>query len=487
MKDKNIQKYSGELKKIGISHEILEHPELHTPPEVLGYLGLELSDGSSTLIMRADDEFIAVIRRDDCKLDLKKLKEILRVNSLRMANPDEFEELTGLPLGAARVYNPGIKTFIDKKVFEKEYVTGGTGSFTVTIKYKTEDLNKIPDSKVVDVAEIKELEKVFSNKIVFSGIQPSGNLHLGNYIGAVKHWVKDQNNGLNIFCIVDLHAITVPQEPRLLREKTFELAAILIASGINPEKSILFIQSHNPDHANLGWVFNCFVSMGQLQRMTQFKDKSEDKEFVSVGLFDYPALMAADILLYDTTEVPVGEDQKQHVELTRDIAERFNSKFGETFVLPKPVIPKTGGRIMSLVDPTKKMSKSDANQNATIYLLDDLELARKKIMSATTDGFRRIAYDVKEQPGISNLLEIYSELQGNSIKEIEQKFENKNYKEFKVAVADVVVNFLKDFQAKYNKVIETDLKKVLEDGAQKAYKLSHPKLMEAYKKIGFVN
>ena len=277
------------------------------------------------------------------------------------------------------------------------------------------------------------------------------------------------------------------QEPRQLREKTFELTAILIASGIDPEKSILFVQSHNPDHANLGWVFNCFTGMGQLQRMTQFKDKSENKDFVSVGLFDYPVLMAADILLYNTTEVPVGDDQKQHVELARDIAEKFNGKFGDIFVLPKPVIPATGGRIMSLIDPTKKMSKSDTNQNATIYLLDDLELARKKIMGATSDSGNEIKYDWKEKPGISNLIEIYNQLSDKSLEEIEKEFTSKSYKEFKEKVAEVVVNFLEIFQKKYNKVIESDLKEVLEKGSQKAYKLSHPKLIEVYKKVGFIN
>ncbi len=325
------------------------------------------------------------------------------------------------------------------------------------------------------------------DKIVFSGIQPSGNLHIGNYIGAVRHWVKDQEDGLNIFCIVDLHAITVPQEPRQLREKTFELAAILLAAGIDPEKSILFVQSHNPDHANLGWVLNCFASMGQLNRMTQFKEKSEGKDFVSVGLFDYPVLMAADILLYDTTEVPVGEDQKQHVELARDLAEKINGKFGDIFVLPNPIIPKTGGRVMSLIDPTKKMSKSDANPNATIYLLDDLELAKKKIMSATTDSESTVKYDWANKPGISNLIEIICELDNKSVEIIEKEFANKNYKEFKERVAEVVVNFLKEFQLKYNKIIESDLKKVLEEGNKKAYKLSHKKLLEVYKKVGFVN
>ncbi len=326
-----------------------------------------------------------------------------------------------------------------------------------------------------------------NKKVVFSGIQPSGNLHIGNYIGAIRQWVKGQNDGLNIFCIVDLHAITVPQEAQTLSEKTLEIAGIILAAGIDPEKSLLFVQSQNPDHANLGWIMNCYASMGQLQRMTQFKDKSENKDFISVGLFDYPALMAADILLYDTTEVPVGEDQKQHVELTRDLAEKFNGKFGETFVLPQPKIPTTGGRIMSLIDPTKKMSKSDPNQNATIYLLDNLEEARKKIMSATTDSGKTIKYDPMQKPGISNLIDIYSELSDKSPLDIEAEFEGKTYKEFKEQVADVIVNFLEDFQARYKTLRESnELETILKKSAEKAYTISHPKLEQVFEKIGFV-
>lgn len=326
------------------------------------------------------------------------------------------------------------------------------------------------------------------SKIVFSGIQPSGNLHIGNYIGSLRQWVKGQNDGLNIFCIVDMHAITVPQDPEKLREKSLELAAIYLASGIDPDKSIMFIQSQNPDHANLGWILNCFISMGQLNRMTQFKEKSENKDFVSAGLFDYPALMAADILLYNTTEVPIGEDQKQHVELTRDVAERFNSRFGQTFVLPSPKIPKTGGRIMSLVDPTKKMSKSDPNPNATIYLLDTPEAATKKIMSATTDSGSEIQYNWAKKPGISNLIEIYGQLENKTPEEVGSQFSGKSYKEFKDEVAKSVVNFLTSFQQKYSSLRENSkLKDTLSDGAQKAYKLSHPKLLEVYKKIGFLS
>lgn len=329
-------------------------------------------------------------------------------------------------------------------------------------------------------------------KRVFSGIQPSGSLHLGNYVGALKQWVEGQNDGLNVFCIVDMHAITIPQDPKILNEKTLEMAAIILAAGIDPEKSILFVQSHNPDHANLGWIMNCLASMGQMNRMTQYKEKSEGKEFVSVGLFDYPALMASDILLYDTTQVPVGEDQRQHIELARDLAERFNSRFGETFVLPEPKISQAGGKIMSLVDPTKKMSKSDANQNATVFLLDEVEVARKKILSAVTDSKRQVKYDVQNQPGISNLLEIYSVLSNKRIPDIVEDFRvnkvKKGYFHFKTEVADAVVSFLKDFQQKYDDLRKgSELKEILEKGAEKAKDISHKKLQEVYKKVGFVN
>jgi len=221
---------------------------------------------------------------------------------------------------------------------------------------------------------------------VFSGIQPSGNLHLGNYIGALKQWQDKQDNRENFFCIVDLHSITVPQDPKILKQKIKELAALYIACGIDPEKSVVFVQSHNPDHAQMGWILNCFTGVGQMERMTQYKDKSSKNDFVSMGLFDYPVLMAADILLYQTDEVPVGNDQKQHVELTRDIAQRFNNRYNhEIFKLPQPIISQVGARIMSLQDPLSKMSKSDTNENWAINLLDDLDLVTKKIKRAVTD------------------------------------------------------------------------------------------------------
>lgn len=323
-------------------------------------------------------------------------------------------------------------------------------------------------------------------KTVFSGIQPSGNLHIGNYLGAIKQWVKGQSDGLNIFCIVDLHAITVPQDPKDLHEKTLQLAALILAAGIDPEKSLLFVQSHNPDHANLGWIFNCVASMGELSRMTQFKDKSEGKDRISVGLFDYPALMASDILLYDTTEVPVGEDQKQHVELTRDVAERFNTTFGETFVLPKPVIPTTGGRIMSLVDPSKKMSKSDPNPNGAIGILDTAEQIKKKISSAVTDSQNTIEHS-STRPGISNLIDIYAQFTDLMPTQVTEKFAGKGYREFKEDLVRVICETLIPLQNRYHELRESDkLSEILKTGAEKSYAISHKKLQEVYEKVGFV-
>jgi len=322
-------------------------------------------------------------------------------------------------------------------------------------------------------------------KRVFSGVQPSGDLHLGNYLGAFRRWVEGQSDGLNIFCVVDLHAITVPQEPLVLREKTLETAGLLLACGIDPEKSLLFIQSQNPDHANLAWILNCYLSMGQMSRMTQYKEKAENKDFVSVGLFDYPALMAADILLYDTTEVPVGEDQKQHVELTRDVAGRFNSKHGDTFTLPEPVISDTGARIMNLIDPTKKMSKSDPNPDSRINLLDDKETIFRKIKSATTDSESEIKYNLKEKPGISNLLEIYSVLNSKDIEECENELRDMGYGKFKETVAEGLSLSLGSIQNKYKEVRESEkLIEVLNSGAEKAREISGKKLREVYEKVG---
>lgn len=323
-------------------------------------------------------------------------------------------------------------------------------------------------------------------KRVFSGIQPSGDLHLGNYLGALKRWVDEQGEKDNIFCIVDLHAITVPQDPKELRRKIRELAAIYFAAGIDPEKSTVFAQSDISAHAELAWILNCYTPMGWMNKMTQFKDKAgEKRESVSVGLYDYPVLMAADILLYQTDEVPVGEDQKQHVEITRDIAERFNSIYGETFKLPEPKISTIAARVMGLDDATKKMSKSNPNPNSRINLLDSPDLIRSKIMKATTDSEGVVKFD-ESRPGIYNLLEIYLTLTGKSKEDIESKFEGKGYGDFKKELAEVVVESLKPLQEKYQKLMQNPetIEKMLQEGADKIRPIAEKTLNEVKEKVG---
>ncbi len=323
-------------------------------------------------------------------------------------------------------------------------------------------------------------------KRVFSGIQPSGNLHIGNYLGALKNWVASQENFDNVFCIVDLHAITVPQDPKILKQKIREIAGIYFAAGIDPKQSTVFVQSDVSAHAELAWILNCFTPMGWMGRMTQFKEKSEDKkENVSVGLFDYPVLMASDILLYDTDEVPVGEDQKQHVEITRDIAQRFNSIYGETFKLPLPVIPKAGARVMDLLEPTKKMSKSDDRPGRTLPLLASTDELRSAIMGAATDSQKEIRFDL-DRPGVYNLLEIYEGVTGLDRKEIEAKFEGKGYGEFKKDLAEKVIEFLQPFQKRYRELTQNpdDIDTLLQEGAEKARPIAEKKLNEVKSKVG---
>jgi tryptophanyl-tRNA synthetase len=323
-------------------------------------------------------------------------------------------------------------------------------------------------------------------KTIFSGIQPSGNLHIGNYIGALSQWVKIQDEKEAIFCVVDLHAITVHQDPTRLREKVLEIAALYLACGIDPEKAHIFVQSENPDHTSLAWILNTIAPFGQLERMTQFKEKSQKHE-ENVGLFDYPVLMAADILLYQTDEVPVGEDQKQHVELTRDLAEKFNSRFGQVFKLPIPVIQKETARIMSLQDPTSKMSKSDTNQLATIYLLDTEEQIREKIKKAVTDSGSHISKD-QGSAAISNLLAIYSSFKNQSLNESLDELDGKYYSEFKTLLADVVTPKLLEISKKYQEIRndETALRKILDEGREYAISKSSDTLSKVRQLVGLV-
>lgn len=322
-------------------------------------------------------------------------------------------------------------------------------------------------------------------KTIFSGIQPSGSLTIGNYIGAIRQFVELQDDYNCYFCIVDEHAITVPQDRLKLRQNIRSLAAIYLAAGIDPKKSTLFIQSEVAAHTQLGWILQCVSYIGELERMTQFKDKSAGKESVSAGLLTYPPLMAADILLYNTDVVPVGDDQKQHIELTRDLAQRFNRKYNDIFTIPEPRIPKVGARIMSLQDPTKKMSKSDQNEKATIFLLDDVKKIEKKIKSAVTDSVGTVAYDPANRPGISNLLTIYSIFSGEKVEEIVSRYEGKGYGEFKQDLAEVVIKALQPLQERYNKLVNSDeLDDILDEGREKAEAQANKMLRKAKKAMG---
>lgn len=322
---------------------------------------------------------------------------------------------------------------------------------------------------------------------MLSGIKPTGRLHLGNYIGAISQFVKYQDEYEMYIFIANQHAITVPTDPKALRKNTKDLIALYLAAGLDPEKCTLFLQSDVDAHVKLGWVFTCLTYMGELQRMTQYKDKTAKGETgITDGLFTYPCLMAADILLYDADYVPVGQDQKQHVELTRHLAERFNNRYSETFVVPQPLETKVGKKIFSLQDPTKKMSKSETDTKGTIDLLDDPAVARKKIMSAVTDSVGIIQYDPESQPGLANLLTIQSVLANEPIEDIVKRYEGKGYGELKKEIGQTVFDFLTDLQAKYKKIIESNvIDQILEEGAKKASYVANKKIRKVYKKIGF--
>lgn len=322
-------------------------------------------------------------------------------------------------------------------------------------------------------------------KRLLSGIKPTGDLTLGNYIGALKQFSSMQKEYETFIFVADLHALTVYNDPKELKRKIRDIVAIYLACGLDPKYTTLFIQSENLYHTNLSWVLECNTYMGEASRMTQYKEKSKNKENVSVGLFTYPMLMASDILIYDADVVPVGIDQKQHVELARNIAERFNNKYGSTFKIPEPIIPKTGAKIYDLQNPTKKMSKTEENDKGVIILLEDPNIARKKIMSAVTDSDMKVCYDVENKPGISNLLTIYASLKDISIKDAESEFKNSNYGEFKKQVADTVVDFLTDLQDKYRKIIsDGSIDKLLDDSNEKVRNIAKEKVKDIFNKVG---
>lgn len=321
-------------------------------------------------------------------------------------------------------------------------------------------------------------------KRLFSGAQPTGGFHLGNYLGALRNWVELQHQYESFFCVVNLHAITIPKDPKDLAAKTREVARLYLAAGIDPQVSTIFIQSDVPEHAELAWILNCMTRISELDRMTQFKEKGRNqRENVNVGLFDYPVLMAADILLYQTDLVPVGEDQKQHLELTRDVAMRFNRDYGETFRIPEAFIPKIGARIMSLSDPTKKMAKSDENPNGSIALLDDADTIRRKLKRAVTDSGAEIRFD-ETKPALANLLTIYRLLTNGSPPKIEEHFAGRGYAQLKGELADLVVEFLQPFQERARGISDEELDRILEMGRERASLIARATMQEVKTRMG---
>jgi len=322
-------------------------------------------------------------------------------------------------------------------------------------------------------------------KRILTGLKPSGELTLGSLIGGIRGTVKNQEEYESFIFVPDMHAITVKQDPKILKERIRKNVALYLACGVDPDKNTIYLQSENLYHANLSWVLECTTYMGEASRMTQYKDKSSKGENITVGLFTYPILMASDILLYDADLVPVGIDQKQHVELARNIAERFNKNYGDTFKVPEPLIPEVGAKIMDLQNPTKKMSKSDDSYKGVILLLDEEKIVRKKIMSAVTDSENKVYYDVENKPGISNLLTIYSSLKNITIKETEEHFKDYNYGNLKKEVADVVVETLTEIQNKYNNLINSSkIDEILDRGKEKTNKIAKEKLNTVFNKVG---
>lgn len=323
-------------------------------------------------------------------------------------------------------------------------------------------------------------------KRIFSGAQPTGNLHIGNYLGALRNWVDLQHDYESFFCVVDLHAITIPQDPAKLAAKTKEVARIYLAAGIDPNVSTIFVQSDVKEHAELAWVVNCVVRISELERMTQFKDKAKkQRENVLAGLLTYPALMAADILLYQTDLVPVGQDQRQHLELTRDVAERFNRDFGETFKIPDAFIPKVGAKIQALDDAAKKMSKSDENVNGSVMLMDDADTVRRKFKRAVTDSGTEIRFD-QTRPAITNLLSIYQILTGQTPEEIEAHFEGKGYAALKSELAEATIEFLRPFQERVRGIGDEELHRILSEGAEKARVIAADTMRQVRERVGIV-
>ncbi len=491
--EKIVEEYSKKLEKLGIEHSFVKHPPLKEVADIMRHLGLPLSDGFSTLVMKADDQYVVVIRRDDCRLDYKKIKKILHASNLRIAEEAEFEKMTGLKSGAAHVLIPNFKIFLDKRLFEKEYLLGGCGTFEYSCRYKTTDLQKIPNSQVDSLTQEGGIiaSEISQTGTILTGITPSGSghAHIGNYSGAVEQFIKLQQKAQKAyFFIADLHALTTIQNKEELQRNVESQVLNYLALGIDPEKVIFYRQSDIPTHTELQSILNNVTPLGLIKRCHAYKDKlqkNEDEENINMGLFSYPVLMAADILLYDVDYVPVGDDQKQHIEITRDVADYFNKKFGETFKLPKGHLTK----ILVGTEGQRKMSKGLGN---VINIFEDEAIIKKQVMNCFTDPTRKTATDPGHVEG--NPVFMYHDLINDNkeeVKDLKERYQ-------KGTVGDVEVKeklyaaLMKKFQkerARYEELKKNPdkIKKILAEGAAKARSQATKKMMEVREKIGITN
>ncbi len=488
MIDKNVLAYSERLKKMGIEHKIVEHPSLKEVEDVLKYCNLTFADGASTLIYKVDNGYIAIIRRDDCKIDLKKLKKIIGSKVFDMATDKEFTELTGLEPGAARIYIPEVKkTYIDKKILEKEFVQAGSGSFTESINYRTTDLNKIPNSEIIDISEIKiqSIGTTTGPKRVFSGIRATGRLHLGNYLGAVKGFLEIQEKGEYemVYCVVDVHSITTPYKPEELRVNKREIIIDYLAAGLDPKKSILIYQSDVPEHTELAFYFSTVETVARMLHLPTYKDKIKQyPKNVTMALLNYPILMVADILIYKASLVPVGIDQEPHLEVAREVARKMNQQYGTNF--PEPVRFATKGEYIPSLTGEGKMAKTV--EGSYINLTDSKEEIRKKVRSvptATTAGGEMT-------PGIKTLFTFANLFLSVVTDRYKKEFENGTlqFVLLKDAIAEAIYKELEPFQKRRVKIAANQkyVDEVIKDGAARARKIARETVKEVKEKMGLI-
>lgn len=487
MVDKKVLDYSKELVKIGIENSILEHSSSKSIDEVVHSLGLTRSDSAATLVMKAGNMYISVIRRDDCKLDLKKIKKILSVDNLRIAIDEEFTKITGLIPGAATYYSPNIKiTLIDKKVLEKEYIVGGSGSFSCSIRHKTGNLKNIPGSKIVDISELSLITStthLSGIKRVFSGIRATGRLHLGNYLGAVKGFLELQETGQYemVYCVVDVHTITTPYEPDALRKNKREIIIDYLATGLDPQKSMIVYQSDIPEHTELAFYFSTVITVARMQHLPTFKDKIKQyPKNVTMALLNYPVLMAADILVYKAGLVPVGIDQEPHLEVAREIARKMNQEYGMDF--PEPVRFATKGEYIPSLRGEGKMSKTV--EGSYINLTDSLEEITKKVRSIPTAT--KAGGEMNE--GVKSLFTFAELFIPGAVDGLKKEFEagTLQFSTMKDTVAEAIYKELQPFQKKRAEIVKDQayVDKVIKEGAEKARAIARKTVDEVKEKMG---